>query len=105
MNIRPIIITTFAAMAAVAFTPAAEAAKPAAKGGISPELIEQLRSNYTPTAPEKAIRNALAGNSIDALAGNADALSRPVDMHFTHRVPSKGITNQRSSSAAGCSPD
>ncbi len=94
---KPFIIAAIAAMAVL--SPAnCPAAQPAAKGSLSPELLEQLRANYTPSAPEKALRNALAANPIDALAGNTDALSRPVDYkHFTHRVPSKGITNQRSS--------
>ena len=64
---KPFIIAAIAAMAVL--SPAnCPAAQPAAKGGLSPELLEQLRANYTPSAPEKALRNALAANPIDALA-------------------------------------
>ncbi|MDE7369320.1 MAG: aminopeptidase, partial [Muribaculaceae bacterium] len=42
------------------------------------------------------IRNAIAGNSIDKLALNADAKNNFND-NFTYRVPTKGITNQKSS--------
>ena len=65
-------------------------------GGITDALLEQIRKGYSDTPSEKAVRNALAGQSIAALAVNADNLAM-IDTHFTYKVPTKGITNQKSS--------
>lgn len=65
-------------------------------GGISPETLNQLRGQYNPGASERAIHNAIAGHDINKLALNIDAKNGR-DTNFSHRVPSKGITNQRSS--------
>ncbi|MCM1292925.1 MAG: C1 family peptidase [Bacteroides sp.] len=66
------------------------------RGGISGDMLQRLRSSYQNTAVDRALRNAMAQTDISTLASNADNQS-PADMHFTYRVPSKGITNQRSS--------
>lgn len=66
-----------------------------AQNAITPEVLKQLREQ--PAQPgDKAIRNALAGNSIATLAVDAASL-RMMDTHFTYRVPNKGITDQKSS--------
>lgn len=65
-------------------------------GGISPETLKSLREQYQPTAAERALHNAMANTDINALAYNQDAKNGR-DSNFSHRVPSKGITNQRSS--------
>ena len=67
-----------------------------ASGGISPEMMSTIRSAYKNTPTDRAIRNAITANDINSLARNLDA-RRPVSAEFSHRVPSKGITNQRSS--------
>lgn len=67
-----------------------------ASGGISPEMMSTIRSAYKNTPADRAIRNAITANDINSLARNLDA-RRPVSAEFSHRVPSKGITNQRSS--------
>ncbi len=67
-----------------------------ASGGISPEMMTTIKSAYKNTPADRAIRNAITANDINSLARNLDA-RRPVSSEFSHRVPSKGITNQRSS--------
>lgn len=80
-------LITVAASAALAATP---------KGGITPEMLPKIKQAYQGTAADKAIHNAIANNDINKLAVNIDARNS-FDTHFSHRVPSKGITNQRSS--------
>lgn len=65
-------------------------------GGISEDMMARIRQGYTASAEQKAIKNALASNSISALAINADNLAM-CDTHFSHRVKTVGITNQKSS--------
>ena len=74
------------------------AQKPAgvADGGISPELLDKISAAYEDNAYDKAISNALAGASIATLAINADNAAM-IDTHFSDRVRTKGITDQKSS--------
>ena len=74
------------------------AQKPAgvADGGISPELLDKISAAYEDNAYDKAISNALAGTSIATLAVNADNAAM-IDTHFSDRVRTKGITDQKSS--------
>ena len=65
-------------------------------GGITDGMLEQIRKGYNDTPAEKAVRNALAGQSIATLAVNADNLAM-IDTHFSDKVTTKGITNQKSS--------
>ena len=65
-------------------------------GGISAEMLTQIRTGQTNSQAEKAARNALAQNSISELATNADNLAM-IDTHFSHRVRTKGITDQHQS--------
>lgn len=70
--------------------------QPAGKG-ISAEEIEELRASFLPTAADRAIYNAISNNSINRLAVNTDARRQRHDDRFSHRVASRGITNQKSS--------
>ena len=54
-------------------------------GGISEDMMARIRQGYTASAEQKAIKNALASNSISALAINADNLAM-CDTHFSHQV-------------------
>lgn len=74
------------------------AQEPAASrdGGISPEMLEQISATYEDNGYDKAISNALAGTSISVLAVNADNAAM-IDTHFSDRVKTKGITDQKSS--------
>lgn len=64
--------------------------------GISKEMLGRLKASYGKDAGNKAVRNALAGNSIDVLAVNAENIGK-FDNNFSHRVISKGITDQKRS--------
>ena len=66
------------------------------EGGISEAMLERIRSRYAATPEQKAVKNALASNSIAALAVNSENLAM-CDTHFSHRVTTRGITNQKSS--------
>ena len=65
-------------------------------GGIDAKMLEKIKSGYTASAEQKAIKNALASTSIATLAINGDNLAM-CDTHFSHRVKTKGITDQKSS--------
>ena len=65
-------------------------------GGISEDMLGRIRQGYQGTPEQKAVKNALASNSIAALAINGENLAM-IDTHFSHRVKTKGITNQKSS--------
>ena len=89
----------FLSVALVALTSLSlSAQKPAgvADGGISPELLDKISAAYEDNAYDKAISNALAGTSIATLAINADNAAM-IDTHFSDRVRTKGITDQKSS--------
>lgn len=66
------------------------------KGGITEEMMQEIRLGQTNSEAEKAARNALALNPIAELATNADNLAM-IDTHFSHRVKTKGITDQHQS--------
>lgn len=85
------IVTFFAAAMTVALGLSA-----ADNGGISPQMMERLRANYTNAPADRALRNALNATSIDKLAANAEARPANTD-HMTYRVKSRGITDQKSS--------
>ena len=65
-------------------------------GGISPQMMGKIKSAYQDTPHNRALFNAISNNGIDKLAVNT-ASKNNFDTHFSHRVPSKGITNQKSS--------
>lgn len=65
-------------------------------GGIDEGMLARIRSGYAGTPEQRAVKNALASNAISALAVNADNLAM-CDTHFSDRVATRGITNQRSS--------
>ena len=66
------------------------------KGGITEEMMREIRLGHTNSEAEKAARNALAQNAIPELATNADNLAM-IDTNFSHRVTTKGITDQHQS--------
>ena len=65
-------------------------------GGISPQQLQQIKQAYQGTPADKAIRNAITNNDINKLAINSESFNN-LDTHFSDKVESKGITNQRSS--------
>ena len=85
--------TLFIALAAVAVLGAVAQTK---NGGIDAKMLEQLQKGYTASAEQKAIKNALSTTSIAVLATNSENAAM-CDTHFSHRVKTKGITDQKSS--------
>ena len=65
-------------------------------GGISEDMLSRIRQGYTATPEQKAVKNALASNSMATLAINSENLTM-IDTHFSHRVETKGITDQKGS--------
>lgn len=51
------------------------------KGGISPDMLGQIRQTYQGTASDKALRNAIGNNSIRNLALNQENM-QDMDTHF-----------------------
>lgn len=68
----------------------------AQQGGITPDMLKEIKGSYTPTEADRAIYNAMAGTSIAVLAKNHGNLAN-FDTHFSDRVVSHGITDQQQS--------
>ena len=66
------------------------------KGGISPEMLGQIKQSYQGTAADKALRNAIGNNDIRKLVLNQENM-QGMDTHFSVKVESRGITDQKSS--------
>ena len=66
------------------------------KGGISAEMLAKISDRYEGNSADKALRNALATTPINTLALNAENAAM-IDTHFSDRVRTKGITDQKSS--------
>ena len=74
----------------------ASAQKQSNDGGISDQMLTEIRKGYEGTASDKAIRNALNSAAINVLAANSENIAM-IDMHFSDQVKTKGRTNQKSS--------
>ena len=66
------------------------------KGGISPEMLEGFKASYEDNAANRARHNALNAAGIDKIAFNEGVRNR-FDDHFSNKVETKGITDQKSS--------
>lgn len=66
------------------------------KGGINADMLEQIKQSYQGTAADKALRNAIGNNDIRKLSLNQEN-RQGMDTHFSIKVNSKGITDQKSS--------
>ena len=97
---KRIILTLAAALglSAAAQTATAQTTsdKPTASGGLTEENLKEIAGSYRNTPSDKALRNALAGTSISVLAVNSENAAM-IDTHFSDRVKTKGITDQKSS--------
>ena len=60
------------AIAFLAVSANASAQSTVGKGGITPEMLTQMRQAHPTTPADRALRNALAGTSINQLATNAN---------------------------------
>ena len=64
--------------------------------GLTPEVLGRIQAKQSTTAADKVIHNALAAGDVSALAVNFDN-QKEMDTWFTYSVPTKGITDQKSS--------
>ena len=92
MNLKPLLPLV---LSAFSLSMAAQTVS-AGKGGITTEMLQQIRKAHPTTASDRALRNALAGTSINQLATSANNPDA-TDTHFSNEVPSRGITDQKSS--------
>ena len=67
-----------------------------AAGGIDAKTLKELSDSYKPTTAEKALQNVMLSKPIKELSLNQENLNE-LDTYFSHSVPSKGITDQKSS--------
>lgn len=65
-------------------------------GKLSPEFISSLREGYQMNGIDRARHNAVSSGDINALSLNREVL-RGMDGHFSHRIKTKGVTNQNQS--------
>jgi bleomycin hydrolase len=65
-------------------------------GALTPALLESLREGYEMKDGDLARHNAITNNDIDSLALNRTIVAGE-DGLFSHRIKTKGITNQKSS--------
>jgi len=68
----------------------------ASLGSLTPDFLTNLREGYTMNEADRACHNAVTNNEVNDLALNREVV-RGDDGHFSHRIKSKGITNQQSS--------
>ena len=65
-------------------------------GGISAQMLQKIQQQNEPTATDRALRNALAANSIDQLAQNRKNAGE-LDTYFSVETKKQSITDQKSS--------
>lgn len=64
--------------------------------GITPDVLSRIQARQSSAPADKVIHNALAAGDVSALAVNFDN-QKEKDTWFTYSVPTKGITDQKSS--------
>lgn len=67
-----------------------------ATGALTSEFLAALREGYEMSPADRACHNAVTNNDLGSLALNRDIV-RGDDGHFSHRIKSRGITNQKKS--------
>lgn len=65
-------------------------------GGISQQMMSEIKKSQTLTGSDRAIANAIAANAIDNLAKN-HANAGELDTYFSIETPKQSITDQQSS--------
>lgn len=83
-------------LALTGMTLLAPATAQAQKGAISTSMLQKMQQEGALSKTDRALHNALAGNGINTLTRAADNPAF-TDTHFSNEVPSKGITDQKSS--------
>lgn len=67
-----------------------------AQNNIGPELLKKMQEDYQSVPAYEALENAVSSNDIKKLAINRENLGG-LDVYFSNRVKSKGVTNQEQS--------
>ena len=65
-------------------------------GALDQKLLSKLRSGYQMTEADRARFNAISNTSIDQLSLNREIVQGE-DGHFSHKIATKGITDQKAS--------
>ncbi len=65
-------------------------------GGITTEMMQQMKQGFGSSAADKALRNIMVNQSPTKLAINFENATK-FDSHFSNRVVSKAVTDQKSS--------
>jgi bleomycin hydrolase len=68
----------------------------AQEGGLTPEAVEKIRSEFKMDAHTRAIRNVLTSTGIKDVAEDRQILAGH-NSRFSHKIKTKGISNQKSS--------
>lgn len=68
----------------------------AQNGGISDDMLREIKKAYAGTPSDKALMNAITANDIRVLAVNHENKAN-IDTYFSDKVISRGITDQKSS--------
>ena len=69
---------------------------PAPTGGITPEMMQTIKQSYGTSASDKALRTIMVNNSPAKMAMNYENAAK-LNTHFSHRVESRAVTDQKSS--------
>lgn len=65
-------------------------------GVLTPDFLDTLRAGYVMNETDRACHNAVTNNDVNSLALNRNVV-RGDDGHFSHRIKSQGITDQKKS--------
>lgn len=93
---KHLLIITLAAMTGLSPLCAQTKSESANNGGISSQMLQQLQQSFGSNASDKALRNIMVNNSPAKMAVNFDNATK-FDTHFSNKVESKAITDQKSS--------
>ncbi|UCB52494.1 MAG: aminopeptidase, partial [Candidatus Zixiibacteriota bacterium] len=85
-----LLLAVFTATSNVGYT------EPVDEGGLTSEVIQEVRQSFKMDTPTRALMNALTNNDIKKLALNREKYVDH-DNLFNHKIKTKGITNQKSS--------
>lgn len=86
----------FTILIATLIMPATSGKTEPANGSLHPEFLQKLRDGYEMNETDRARFNAISNTDINKLALNREVV-RGEDGHFSHKISSKGITNQKAS--------
>lgn len=66
------------------------------EGSLTADFVKKLRDGYEMNSEDRARFNAISNTDIDTLALNRQIVNGE-DGHFSHRIKTKGVTNQKAS--------